>query len=101
MSIDPTQPVAVEAREGLRIWIRFQDGEEGEIDLSHLAGMGVFKAWQDRSYYSNLGGSHLGLYVEVAWGDEIDLCPDALYMQLTGKSPDEVLPGLSALKTSA
>ena len=48
MSIDPTQPVAVEARGGLRIWIRFQDGEEGEIDLSDLAGMGVFKAWEDR-----------------------------------------------------
>ena len=47
MSIDPTHPVAVEARDGLRIWIRFQGGEEGEIDLSHFAGMGVFNAWQD------------------------------------------------------
>ena len=98
MSIDPTQPVAVEAREGLRIWIRFQDGEEGEIDLSHLAGMGVFKAWQDRGLFESV---RINSYNEVAWGDEIDLCPDTLYMQLTGKSPDEVLPGLSALKTSA
>ena len=98
MSTDPTQPVAVEAREGLRIWIRFQDGEEGEIDLSHLAGMGVFKAWQDRTFFESV---RINSYDEVAWGDEIDLCPDALYMQLTGKSPDEVLPGLSVLKTSA
>ena len=98
MSIDPTQPVAVEARGGLRIWIRFQDGEEGEIDLSDLAGMGVFKAWEDRVFFESV---RINRYNEVAWGEKIDLCPDALYMQLTGKSPDEVLPGLSAMKTSA
>ena len=98
MSIDATQPVAVEARDGLRIWIRFRDGEEGEIDLSHLSGMGVFKAWKDREYFEAF---RINSFDEVAWGDEIDLCPDALYMQLTGKSPEEVLPGLTAMKTRA
>ena len=32
----------VEAREGLRIWLRFSDGSVGEVDLSDLAGRGVF-----------------------------------------------------------
>ncbi len=98
MSADPTQPEVVETREGLRIWIRFRDGNEGEVDLSHHAGKGVFKAWDDRSFFESV---HINSYGEVAWGDEIDLCPDALYMQLTGKTPEEVLPGLSATKIIA
>ena len=92
------QPVGVETREGLRIWIRFRDGNEGEIDLSHLARKSVFNAWTNRSFFDSVCINSFG---EVAWGDEIDLCPDALYMQLTGKSPEEVLPGLSATRTSA
>ena len=98
MSIDRTQPVRVKALNGLRIWIRFRDGEEGEIDLSHLEGMGVFKAWNDREFFESV---RINSFNEITWGDEIDLCPDALYMQLTGKSPEEVLPGLSAVTTSA
>ena len=27
-----------------RIWLRYQDGTEGVVDLSHLAGKGVFAA---------------------------------------------------------
>ena len=30
------QPVAVRASEGYRIWLRYVDGEEGEVDLSHM-----------------------------------------------------------------
>lgn len=38
---------------------------------------------------------------EVRWGDDIDLCPDALYMQLTGKSPEEIFPNLKKAETNA
>ncbi|PYQ57468.1 MAG: DUF2442 domain-containing protein, partial [Acidobacteria bacterium] len=33
--------VEVEALSDYRIWIRFDDGIAGEVDLSHLAGRGV------------------------------------------------------------
>ena len=78
-------PVAVEPREGFRIWIRYEDGVEGEIDLSHLVGEGVFKAWEDRDFFENV---HIADRA-VMWGDEIDLCPDALYMRLTGVNLEE------------
>ena len=29
----------------------------------------------------------------IAWGDDLDICPDALYMELTGKSVTEVMSG--------
>ena len=98
MRNDPTRPVAVEPREGFRIWIEFQDGEKGEVDLSDLAGRGIFKAWKERSFFESV---KINSYYEVAWGDEIDLCPDALYMQLTGKPVEEVMPGLAVAKTNA
>ena len=30
----------------------------------------------------------------VEWLGEIDMCPDALYLRMTGKKPDELLPSL-------
>ena len=79
-------PVAVEPREGFRIWIRYQDGAEGEIGLSDIAGKGVFKAWEDRDFFD---GVHVSPHRSIAWGSELELCPDALYMELTGMSWDE------------
>ncbi len=37
------QPTDVQPRVGYRIWLRYADGVAGEVDLSHLAGKGVFK----------------------------------------------------------
>lgn len=95
---DPSRPVAVESRNGFRIWVKFQDGHEGEIDLSHLAGNGVFEAWDDRAFFDSV---RINSYGEVAWGDEIDMCPDALYLQLTGKPVEEIWPGLSTAEINA
>ena len=36
------RPVEVRALEPYRIWLRYDDGAEGEVDLSYLAGDGVF-----------------------------------------------------------
>ena len=81
------KPIAVEAREGYRIWMRFNDGASGEIDLSDMAGKGVFAAWNDRSFFESV---RLTGYRAIAWGDDIDICADALYMELTGKTLDEL-----------
>jgi hypothetical protein len=53
----------------------------------------VFKAWEDPDRFQ---GVRLGPYGELPWGEEIDLCPDAVYMRLTGKRPEQVFPGLRA-----
>ena len=80
------KPVAVEARDGLSIWIRYEDGVEGEIDLSDIAGKGVFEAWDDRAYFE---GVYISDHRSIAWDDVLELCPDSLYMELTGISWDE------------
>ena len=84
------RPIAVEPRDGYRIWVRYSDGIEGEIDLSDMAGRGVFAAWNDRTFFETVRVADGGA---IAWGDDLDICPDALYMELTGKSVVEVMPG--------
>lgn len=39
--------IAVEARPDFRLWVRFADGTEGEVDLSDVAGRGVFARWTE------------------------------------------------------
>ena len=87
----PLRPVAVEARDGFRIWLCYADGMEGEVDLSHLAGEGVFTAWSGRRFFEDV---HIGGGNGISWGNEVDLCPDALYLQLRGERPKDIMPGL-------
>ena len=86
-------PIPVEAKplDRYRLWIRFSDGVEGTVDLSELAGKGVFALWDDYGQFENV---HVGAGGELAWGDDIDLCPDAIYLKATGKSPEELFPKL-------
>ena len=85
---------AIEVRpvDGYRIWIKFDDGTQGEIDLSDLAGRGVFQSWTDRKVFEAIRVDESGA---VVWPGEIDLCPDALYLRLTGKTVEDVFPGLN------
>ena len=92
------RPTVVEPREGFQIWIQFSDGTAGEVDLSHLAGRGVFVAWLESSNFENVRITPNGA---VAWGEDIELCPDALYLQLTGKSVREYMPQVDRLSSHA
>ena len=83
---------------GYKLRLRYSDGVEGVVDLSHLAGKGVFAVWDRAGAFEDVS---IGTGGEIRWGDAVDLCPDALYMQLTGKSPEEVFPNLKRAGVSA
>lgn len=92
------RPTEVEPRDGYRIWLRFQDATTREIGPLHLAGRGVFKLWNERGCFNMVRVSSAG---GVAWGEDVELCPDSLYMQLTGKSVGDVMPRTRVLATDA
>jgi hypothetical protein len=91
---------AIEVKPGpdYRIWIKFDDGTHGEIDLSDLAGRGVFQSWGDRGVFEQVRVDESGA---VVWPGEIDLCPDALYLRLTGKTVEDLFPGLDTTSVHA
>jgi hypothetical protein len=90
--------VEVKALSDYKIWVHFADGVAGEVDLSYLAGRGVFSLWQDYSAFQHV---HLGPSGEIAWNDEVELCPDSMYLKLTGKKPEEVFPHLVRTEVGA
>ena len=81
---------AVEPLDGYRIRVTFEDGVCGEADLSHLAGRGVFQAWHNRAFFEDVSVRR-GV---VTWPGELDLDPCRLYMDVTGKAAEEIMPGL-------
>lgn len=44
------KPVSVKALPNYRLWLAFNDGVNGEVDLSDMAGRGVFKAWDEKGF---------------------------------------------------
>lgn len=76
------RPVEVKARPEFRIWLKYSNGFAGEVDLSHLVGRGVFAAWNDESVFLDV---RITPYGSVAWRNDIELCPDALFLQLTSR----------------
>ena len=72
-----------------KIWLKYSDDIEGIIDLSDLVGRGVFSEWNDYDKFKNV---KIGSSGELIWQDEVDLCPDSLYMKITGKTAEELFP---------
>jgi hypothetical protein len=79
--------IQVIALEKFQVWLKFSDTTEGIVDLSHLANQGIFIAWDEPGFFERV-------YINqetnsIAWSDEIELCPDSLYLKLKKLSYEE------------
>ncbi|MGD9634193.1 MAG: DUF2442 domain-containing protein [Pirellulales bacterium] len=74
-----------------RVELVFDDGLKGIVDLSSIVGRGVFAAWNEPGCFERVSVTEDGA---LQWPGELDLCPDALYLQLTGKKAEEVFPAI-------
>ncbi|MFI0347776.1 MAG: DUF2442 domain-containing protein [Chthoniobacterales bacterium] len=86
--------VAASAVKKFKVRLVFNDGTSGEVDLSDLAGKGVFKVWMKPGFFKQMYVTSSGA---IAWPGDIDLCPDSLYLRLTHKKPKEVFSSLNCL----
>ena len=76
------RPTEVEPLAGYRIRLKYPDGVEGVIDLSADVGHGIFAVLADQAFFRTV---HIGQYGQIAWSEDIELCPDAAYEDITGK----------------
>ncbi len=74
-----------------RLALVFDDGTAGTVDLSSLAGKGVFELWREPGAFARV---RIGSSGELTWDGRVDLCPDALYLKVTGKRPEDLFPTL-------
>jgi len=79
--------VACKPLAGYKIWIRFADGLEGEVDVSYLVGKGVFEAWESIEFFNQVRIDPKS--DTLAWGEEIDLDPYVLREKISEKEPDK------------
>jgi len=67
-----------------RLALKYDDGTQGIADVSHLAHKGIFQQWDTDGLFNNA-------YIDkesnaVTWNEDLDLCPDSLYLKLVGLS---------------
>ncbi len=79
ISVGEPIPVVVEARhtEGYRVWMRFDDGTEGEIDLEADLWGPVFEPLKDIGEFKRLRADPEA--DTIVWPNGADLAPEYLY----------------------
>lgn len=73
--------VEVKPLEGMRLFVRFADGVTGEVCFAPEHLTGVFEPLKDPAYFKRVHIDHGA----VAWPDQIDLAPDAMYQEIKAK----------------
>ena len=91
--------VKLNPKNNYKLWLKFEDGLEGTVDLSELKGKGVFKIWEKpedfkKAFVHPESGA-------VAWNDEVEICADALYLKISGKSSKNLFEIIRELRKSA
>ncbi len=81
------RPHTVEALPGFKVRVVYPDGVEGVIDLAADVGRGVLAPLADEAYFQTV---HVGDYGQIAWSEEIEICSDAAYQEITGRVVAEV-----------
>jgi hypothetical protein len=70
--------LSAEVIEGYVVRVRFEDGTEGDIDLSYLVEVGpVFARLEDGSYFRKVRVSRNAN--TVVWPNGADIAPETLY----------------------
>jgi len=71
---------------GYKLKVEFEDGVDGIIDLSKWKGKGVFEHWNNEENFKLF---KITADKKIEWSEDIDMDPDAFYLQLIGKSFEE------------
>jgi len=67
-----------------RLRLGFEDGLEGEVDLSTLRWRGIFEPLRDHDYFSRVAlDPELGT---IVWPNGADIAPETLYARAGGKT---------------
>jgi hypothetical protein len=78
----------VEPAQDYTIHLWFENGEQGIYDVKPLLDLGVFRSLRDPEVFNSVH-PFLGT---VQWNNEVDICPDTIYLDSVKIDPLNVLP---------
>lgn len=81
------RPTKVEAIGEYKIRLSYADGKQGVLDLSNLVGQGVFSSLKDKGNFQKV---YLGSHGQIAWSEEMEICPDAATLEIAGQVQREM-----------
>jgi Protein of unknown function (DUF2442) len=72
-----------EPKPGYKLYVVFEDGVSGLVDLKDWKGKGVFEYWNNEENFKNF---RITDNRKIEWNEEIDMDPDSFYLRLIGKT---------------
>ena len=77
----PVDIIDVKVLENYKLYLKFDDGIDGEVDISKLIPFkGVFQPLSDKVYFSKVSVNHdIGT---ICWDNGADLSPTYLYQNI-------------------
>ncbi|MBC7865337.1 MAG: DUF2442 domain-containing protein [Bacteroidia bacterium] len=78
--------IEIKALENFKLFLKYNDGVYGVVDLSNIERKGVFEIWNTPGEFEKvrIGESHV-----PTWGEELDIDSLNLYLTLVGKTFEE------------
>jgi hypothetical protein len=64
--------------DGYTVWLRFEDGTEGEADLSDLISHKLFAPLRDVRVFKRFRVA----YGSIIWNEQLDIAPESLYRRV-------------------
>ena len=77
-----------EALPDYKLMLEFQDGINGEVDLSEFKGKGLFNYWNEVDNFIKVYVTHHG---SIAWTDDIEIDSLNCYLKITNQTFEELI----------
>ena len=80
-------PNIIEAKplNNFKLFLKFDDGIKGEIELANLKDKGVFKYWNNEDNFKNFKV----LDNIIVWNETLDMDTNAFYLKIINKTFEE------------
>jgi hypothetical protein len=69
-----------------KLYLEFDNGVKGEVDLSYLKNNGVFKWWEKEDNFSKV---HIDNTRNIVWNEDIDIDVLNCYLKITNQTFEE------------
>jgi len=83
-----------EAVGSLKVKLTFENGVVGTVDFAELAASPLFGSLKNDEFFKGVSIVRDGR--ALAWGKELEICADSLFLKITRKKAEDIFPKTKA-----